>query len=160
MKRREGKTRVTPSTSIVCKKSRSLLKCPTWKEGFVAVGIIQDGNWGRFVGYLSQTIFKFVRAGEQSRIFLVNFLYFISLYRCTTASPHLSQTSVAQNVTQFIATIPTKWDHLKPQPSLGFSAANPGNTEACIIVLLTSCLTGLESAVWQLTIIVFIRKTD
>jgi hypothetical protein len=27
-------------------------------------------------------------------------------------------------------------------------------------VLLTSCLTGLESAVWQLTIFVFICKTD
>ncbi len=29
-----------------------------------------------------------------------------------------------------------------------------------ITVLLTSCLTGLESAVWQLTIVVFISKTD
>ncbi len=69
------------------------------------MGIIQDGNWGRFVGYRSKTFLNFVLAGEQSRIFLVNFLYFILLYRCTTASPHLSQTSVAQNVTQFIATI-------------------------------------------------------
>jgi hypothetical protein len=29
-----------------------------------------------------------------------------------------------------------------------------------ITVPLTSCLTGLESAVWQLTIFVFICKTD
>ncbi len=29
-----------------------------------------------------------------------------------------------------------------------------------IIVLLTTCLTGLELAVWQLTIFVFIFKTD
>jgi len=29
-----------------------------------------------------------------------------------------------------------------------------------ITVLLTSCLTGLESAVWQLIIFVFICKTD
>jgi len=29
-----------------------------------------------------------------------------------------------------------------------------------ITVLLTSCLTGLESAVWQLTIFVFTCKTD
>jgi len=28
------------------------------------------------------------------------------------------------------------------------------------VSLLTSCLTGLESAVWQLTIFVFICKTD
>ncbi len=36
-----------------------------------------------------------------------------------------------------------------------------GNTKGGrITVLLTPCLTGLESAVWQLTIIVFICKTD
>jgi hypothetical protein len=35
-----------------------------------------------------------------------------------------------------------------------------GNTKGgSITVLLTSCLTGLESAVWQLTILVFICKT-
>ncbi len=38
---------------------------------------------------------------------------------------------------------------------------SPGNTKAgSITVPLTSCLTGLESAVWQLTIFVFICKTD
>jgi len=38
---------------------------------------------------------------------------------------------------------------------------NPGNTKGgSITVLLTSCLTGLESAVLQLTIFVFICKTD
>jgi hypothetical protein len=37
----------------------------------------------------------------------------------------------------------------------------PGNTKGgSITVLLTSCLTGLESAVWQMTIFVFICKTD
>jgi hypothetical protein len=37
----------------------------------------------------------------------------------------------------------------------------PGNTKrGGITVPLTSCLTGLESAVWQLTIFVFICKTD
>jgi hypothetical protein len=37
----------------------------------------------------------------------------------------------------------------------------PGNTKGgSITVLLTSCLTGLESALWQLTIFVFICKTD
>jgi hypothetical protein len=37
----------------------------------------------------------------------------------------------------------------------------PGNTKGgSITVLLTSCLTGLESAVWQLTIFVFICKTN
>jgi hypothetical protein len=37
----------------------------------------------------------------------------------------------------------------------------PGNTKGgSITVLLASCLTGLESAVWQLTIFVFICKTD
>jgi hypothetical protein len=36
-----------------------------------------------------------------------------------------------------------------------------GNTEGeSNTVLLTSCLTGMESAVWQLTIFVFICKTD
>ena len=36
----------------------------------------------------------------------------------------------------------------------------PGNTKrGNIIALLTSCLTGLESALWQLTIFVFICKT-
>ncbi len=36
-----------------------------------------------------------------------------------------------------------------------------GNTKGgSITVLLTSCLTGLESAVWQLTIFAFICKTD
>jgi hypothetical protein len=38
---------------------------------------------------------------------------------------------------------------------------SPGNTKGgSITVPLTSCLTGLESAVWQLTIFVFICKTD
>jgi hypothetical protein len=37
----------------------------------------------------------------------------------------------------------------------------PGNTKGgSITVPFTSCLTGLESAVWQLTIFVFIFKTD
>ncbi len=37
----------------------------------------------------------------------------------------------------------------------------PGNTKGgSITVPLTSCLTGFESAVWQLTILVFICKTD
>ncbi len=37
----------------------------------------------------------------------------------------------------------------------------PGNTKGGnITVLLTSCLTGLESAVLQLTIFVFISKMD
>jgi len=35
-----------------------------------------------------------------------------------------------------------------------------GDQGILITVLLTSCLTGLESAVWQLTIFVFICKTD
>jgi hypothetical protein len=36
-----------------------------------------------------------------------------------------------------------------------------GNTKGgSITVPLTSCLTGLEPAVWQLTIFVFIPKTD
>jgi hypothetical protein len=36
-----------------------------------------------------------------------------------------------------------------------------GNTKGgSITVPLTSCLTGLESAAWQLTIFVFICKTD
>jgi len=39
--------------------------------------------------------------------------------------------------------------------------AESGNTKVgSITVPLTSCLTGLESAVWQLTIFVFICKTD
>ncbi len=39
--------------------------------------------------------------------------------------------------------------------------AKPGNTKGgSITVLMTSCLTGLESAVQQLTIFVFICKTD
>jgi hypothetical protein len=38
---------------------------------------------------------------------------------------------------------------------------HPGNTKGgSITVLLTSCLTGLESLVWQLAIFVFICKTD
>jgi hypothetical protein len=36
-----------------------------------------------------------------------------------------------------------------------------GNTKGeSITVLLNSCLTGLELAVWQLTIFIFICKTD
>jgi hypothetical protein len=39
--------------------------------------------------------------------------------------------------------------------------AKPGNTRGgSITVPLTSCLTGLESAVRQLTIFIFIFKTD
>ncbi len=34
------------------------------------------------------------------------------------------------------------------------------NKGGSITVLLTSCLTGLESVVWQLKFFVFIRKTD
>ncbi len=49
----------------------------------------------------------------------------------------------------------TAWD-LKFQVCLG-----SGNTkEGSITVPLISCLTGLESAVWQLTMFVFICKTD
>jgi hypothetical protein len=41
------------------------------------------------------------------------------------------------------------------------SMLQPGNTKGgSITVLLTSCLTGLESAVRQLTIFDFISKTD
>jgi len=41
------------------------------------------------------------------------------------------------------------------------SILKPGNTNGgSITVPLTSCLTGLESAVWQLTIFLFICKTD
>ncbi len=36
----------------------------------------------------------------------------------------------------------------------------PGNTKGGITVPLTSCLTGSKSAVWQLTIFVFMCKTD
>jgi hypothetical protein len=35
-----------------------------------------------------------------------------------------------------------------------------GTARGSITVLLTSCLTGLESAVWQLTIFVLTCKTD
>ncbi len=46
---------------------------------------------------------------------------------------------------------------MKRQTSLSY----PGNTKGgSITVPLTSCLTGLESAVWQLTIFAFICKTD
>jgi len=42
-----------------------------------------------------------------------------------------------------------------------FSNKDSGNTkEGSITVPLTFCLTGLESAVWQLAIFVFICKTD
>ncbi len=42
-----------------------------------------------------------------------------------------------------------------------FYSDRSGNTKGgCIIVPLASCLTGLESAVGQLTILVFIFKTD
>ncbi len=42
-----------------------------------------------------------------------------------------------------------------------FPWAKSGNTKGgSITVPLTSCLTGLESAVWQLTIFVFIFETD
>ncbi len=38
---------------------------------------------------------------------------------------------------------------------------SPDNTKGgSITALLPSCMTGLESAVWQLTIFVFIFKTD
>ncbi len=38
---------------------------------------------------------------------------------------------------------------------------DPGSTKGgSITLLLTSCLTGLESTVWQLMILVFIYKTD
>ncbi len=43
----------------------------------------------------------------------------------------------------------------------GQSLSQPGNTKGgSITVPLTSCLTGLEPAVWQVTIFVFICKTD
>jgi len=49
--------------------------------------------------------------------------------------------------------------HLFATPSVRLSVC-PGNTKGgSITVPLTSCLTGLESAVWQLTIFVFICKT-
>jgi hypothetical protein len=45
--------------------------------------------------------------------------------------------------------------------ALSVLIANAGNTKGgSITVLLTSCLTGLELAVRQLTIFVFICKTD
>jgi hypothetical protein len=46
-------------------------------------------------------------------------------------------------------------------PGLRGRFVEPGNTKGgSITVPLTSCLTGLESALWQLTIFVFICKTD
>ncbi len=52
-----------------------------------------------------------------------------------------------------------------PERRAGYSSTSQtvwsGNTKGgSITVQLTSCLTGLESAVWQLTIFVFIYKTD
>ncbi len=45
------------------------------------------------------------------------------------------------------------------QQLCGVAMAQPGNTKGGSITLpLTSCLTGLESAVWQLTIFVYICK--
>jgi len=45
--------------------------------------------------------------------------------------------------------------------TIGFWLLKPGNTKGgSITVPLTSCLTGLDSAVWQLTFFVFICKTD
>ncbi len=54
---------------------------------------------------------------------------------------------------------------LDDDPFRGLDAASflptPGNTNVgCVTVPLTSCLTGLESAVWQLTIFDFIFRTD
>ncbi len=57
----------------------------------------------------------------------------------------------------------TEWGTLWARPHSSFSQSmdKPGNTKGgSITVLSTSCLTGLESAVWQLTIVVFIWKTD
>jgi hypothetical protein len=43
----------------------------------------------------------------------------------------------------------------------GSELPQSGNTKGgSITVPLTSCLTGLESAVWQVTIFVFVCKTD
>jgi hypothetical protein len=48
-----------------------------------------------------------------------------------------------------------------PIKGIQTSLPRPENTKGgSITVPLTSCLTGLESAVWQLTIFVFICKTD
>jgi hypothetical protein len=48
-----------------------------------------------------------------------------------------------------------------PLPSSTVWIDEAGNTiGVSITVPLTSCLTGLESAVWQLTMFVFICKTD
>jgi hypothetical protein len=46
-------------------------------------------------------------------------------------------------------------------PHYNILMSKPGNTKGeSITVPLTSCLTGLKSAVWQVTISVFIFKTD
>ncbi len=50
--------------------------------------------------------------------------------------------------------------HFRATYKLIFALHNARNTKGgSIIVRLTSCLTGLESAVWQLTIFIFICKT-
>jgi hypothetical protein len=51
--------------------------------------------------------------------------------------------------------------HPHPYPPPPTPTPIAGNTKGeSITLLLTSCLTGLESAVWQLTIFVIICKTD
>ncbi len=52
-------------------------------------------------------------------------------------------------------------EHSTDVPEIEGSNPEPGNTKGgSITLLLTSCLTGLESAVWQLTIFAIICKTD
>jgi hypothetical protein len=60
---------------------------------------------------------------------------------------------------QWTFCVPLKSDLAVQQASVWF--VEPGNTKGGrITVPLTSCLTGLESAVFQLTIFAFICKTD
>jgi len=54
-----------------------------------------------------------------------------------------------------------RWRKFERQLWVILWSLTPGNTKGgSITVTLTSCLTDLESAVWQLTIFVFICKTD
>jgi hypothetical protein len=51
--------------------------------------------------------------------------------------------------------------HLNDTAFLPLADVKPEKTKGgSITVPLTSCLTGLESPVWQLTILVFICKTE
>ncbi len=129
---------------------------------FFSVNVSLDEPWGRgvWVG-VDPDLLKAVlnMSAKEGDRFLTSISMASTSIRCLSLSATLSWgvMSPTTHSAKFQSYKTFFLCHLNGEESY----VNTGNTKGGSIPLpLTFCLTGLESAVWQLTIFVFIWKTD